>query len=202
MPDDDHPMRIRPYVPEDLDDLYRIAVLTGDAGADASGRYEAPELLGHVFVAPYTTNAPDLAFVVADCEGIAGYAIGTHDVRDLERDLSVEWWPQLRDRYPLDAWADKPERWLVERIHEPLPTPDELVDRYPSEFHIDLLPRCQGRGLGPSLLNRVLEALREAGSIGVHCGVDERNERAIGFYKHQGFERVVTPYGTLFARAL
>ena len=71
----------------------------------------------------------------------------------------------------------------------------------PSEFHIDLLPRCQGRGAGRALIERVLTSLRDAGSPGVHCGVDPRNERAIGFYAHVGFERVDLDGGVFFVRS-
>lgn len=51
-------------------------MLTGAGGDDATGLYEHPELLGHLFVAPFATFQPDLAFVAADAEGVAGYVLG------------------------------------------------------------------------------------------------------------------------------
>ena len=51
--------RIRPYRPSDLDELYRICLLTGDAGQDATALYQDPRLLGHIFAAP--TGGPDCA---------------------------------------------------------------------------------------------------------------------------------------------
>jgi len=39
--------RIRPYLPSDLDALYRICLLTGDDGQDASSLYKDPRLPGH-----------------------------------------------------------------------------------------------------------------------------------------------------------
>ena len=56
----------------DLPGAYRVCLLTGDAGRDASTIYRNPELLGHVFVGPYIVGQPDLALVVADEVGIAG----------------------------------------------------------------------------------------------------------------------------------
>lgn len=195
-------MEIRTFRPDDLGALYEIAVLTGDAGQDATGVYDDPDLLGHVFVAPYTTHEPGLAFVAADPDGVAGYAVGTRDARALERKLEVGWWPELRRRYPLDPAGDRPDQWLIEWIHRPRSAPAEVSDRYPSEFHIDLLPRCQGHGVGRRIIDTLLEALRQAGSPGVHCGVDERNVAAIGFYEHVGFERVEVAGATVFVLEL
>ena len=65
----------------DLPGAYRVCLLTGDAGRDASTIYRNPELLGHVFVGPYIVGQPDLALVVADDAGIAGYALAAADTR-------------------------------------------------------------------------------------------------------------------------
>ena len=75
-------------------------------------------------------------------------------------------------------------------IHRPHPRDPEVVAAYPSHLHIDLVARCQGRGDGARLMATLLEALRTAGSTGVHLGVSTRNERAVGFYRHLGFEEL------------
>jgi len=62
--------RIRPYRPGDLDALYRICLLTGDAGQDATSHYHDPRLLGHIFAAPYGLFEPSLAFVAEDAAGM------------------------------------------------------------------------------------------------------------------------------------
>ena len=49
--------RIRPYRPSDLDELYRICLLTGDAGQDATALYQDPRLLGHIFAAPSASSS-------------------------------------------------------------------------------------------------------------------------------------------------
>jgi ribosomal protein S18 acetylase RimI-like enzyme len=195
-------MEIRRYRPDDLDELYDITVLTGDAGEDATRIYDDDRLLGHVFVGPYATHQSDLAFVATDPDGVAGYVLGARDARALETVLDREWWPDLRRRYPLDRSEGRPDHWLVERIHRPVLAPDEITDRYPSEFHVDLLSRCRGHGVGRRLIDRLLTELRAADSPGVHCGVDPRNERAIGFYEHLGFERIERSGGPLFVLGL
>ena len=62
---------IRPYHPEDLDGLYDICLKTGDTGEDATGLYDDPKLLGHLYAAPYAVLEPDLTFVLEGrCWGV------------------------------------------------------------------------------------------------------------------------------------
>jgi ribosomal protein S18 acetylase RimI-like enzyme len=65
-----------------------------------------------------------------------------------------------------------------------------VVARYPAHLHIDLLPVLQGRGVGREMMGRLLEELQARGVAGVHLGVDARNQRAVGFYEHLGFDRL------------
>jgi hypothetical protein len=57
------PVRIRGYRPEDLGELYRICLLTADSGQDGTALFRDPRLPGAVFVGPYVTFEPSLAFV-------------------------------------------------------------------------------------------------------------------------------------------
>jgi ribosomal protein S18 acetylase RimI-like enzyme len=50
-------------------------------------------------------------------------------------------------------------------------------------------PRAWGRGAGRALLERALDALREAGCRQAWLNTEERNERAIGFYERLGWKR-------------
>lgn len=198
---------IRPYRPEDLSDLYRICLLTGDSGEDATSMYRDPELLGHVFAGPYGVLQPDLTFVVEDEEGVGGYVLGALDTTAFEEREEREWWPPLRARYPDPDGKDResmtPDERMEWTIHHPQRTPVELLERYPSHLHIDILPRLQGTGFGGGLIRTLTAALREQGSRGVHLGVGVRNVRAIGFYRHMGFEELASEkWGMLFGMSL
>jgi ribosomal protein S18 acetylase RimI-like enzyme len=183
---------IRPYRPADLDDLYRICLLTADGGEDATPLFPDRKLPGEVFAAPYGVFEPSSAFVAEDAAGVAGYIVGAADTPQFERTLERDWWPRLRDRYPAPP-ADAPKQELTREqrmanyIHHPPKTPAELAARYPSHLHIDLLPRLQGRGLGRRLIATFTTALRDRGSQGVHLHVSRANPRAIAFYRHVGF---------------
>src|SRR5947208_16634148 len=73
------PFTIRPYHPSDLVALYRVCLLTGDNGSDASQIYRDAELLGHIYVAPYVVLEPDLCFVLLHDGVPCGYVLGTRD---------------------------------------------------------------------------------------------------------------------------
>ena len=187
---------IRRAEPDDRQAIYDVCRLTGDAGQDATEKFDDPLLLGHVYAWPYVRFEPELAFVVADDEGVGGYVLGALDVVSFAARLEREWWPGLRAQYPDGGDYRASDRRLVEMIHRPRSGSAHHA-AHPSELHIDLLPRCQGTGAGRQLMSTLLDALRAAGSPGVHLGVDPRNTHACGFYRHLGFDehrtdRIVT----------
>ncbi|AEE44459.1 GNAT family N-acetyltransferase [Cellulomonas fimi] len=185
---------LRPYHPSDLAAIYRICLLTGAAGGDATALYRNPDLLAHVYAGPYPVADPGLTFVVADETGVVGYVVGTADTAAFDAWLDAHWWPTLRAQHPLqvDPGDGTEDHVLVERIHAWTHTPDELLDRYPAHMHIDLLPRAQGQGWGRRLVGALGGALRERGVGGLHLGVDARNTSAIAFYERVGFRRART----------
>ena len=192
-------VRIRPYQPNDLDDLYRICVQTADNGQDATPLFRDPKLPGHVYMAPYVTFEPSLAFVAEDASGVGGYVVAARDSRAFEKRLKDSWWPVLRASYPepppeVAEALPAPERHAINDIHHPWDTVDELASRFPSHLHIDLLPRLQGRGFGRQLIESLAAGLREQGSPGLHLIVGDSNQKAIGFYRHVGFDEVPAEY--------
>jgi ribosomal protein S18 acetylase RimI-like enzyme len=90
-----------------------------------------------------------------------------------------------------------PDQRLASQIHHPPPVPD-VAARYPSHLHIDLLPEAQGRGYGRALLDRLLAGLADAGSPGVHLGVDPANTGALGFYRRWGFTELAHSPGVIY----
>lgn len=184
--------RIRPYRPADLEGLYRICLLTGDDGQDATSLFHDPKLLGHVFAAPYGLFEPSLAFVAEDTEGVGGYILGALDTQAFQERLEDKWWPDLRTRYPDPSPGLPPEQWTPDQqvahmIHHPFRIPGELATRYPSHLHIDLLPHLQASGYGRQLIKTLIAALRDQGSRGVHLHVRGGNLNAVGFYRYLGF---------------
>jgi GNAT superfamily N-acetyltransferase len=88
-------------------------------------------------------------------------------------------------------------------IHHPEPTPVALARTHPAHLHMNLLPRIQGQGTGPMLLELWLDKARKLGASAVHVGANSRNTGAIGFWKKHGFKTLdgaidVPPSGTVW----
>lgn len=187
---------IRPAEFGDLDAMYAICLQTGDAGADATGRYGDGDLLGHVYVGPYVMMESGFGFVLTssgpDGSAVVGYALGAADTLAFDAECEDAWWPALRRRYPRPEGTEPghaDDAALIALIHTPSVTDAELAARYPAHLHIDLLPEAQGVGAGRRLIEAVEVELRRRGASGVHLGVDPRNTRAQAFYAHLGYER-------------
>ncbi|MCS7068431.1 MAG: GNAT family N-acetyltransferase [Meiothermus sp.] len=187
---------IRPYAPTDLPHLYCVCLLTGDSGADASGLYRDPDLLGHFYAAPYAVHEPDLTFVLTDQAGVCGYVLGCRDSMEFAAWMETQWLPPLRQRYPLPPEGDtSKDAAMIRLIHKGY-LPSSLTPEYPAHLHIDLLPRAQGQGQGRKLMQVFLNRLRGLGVPGVHLGVGQRNAGAVAFYERMGFVRLQTfPWG-------
>lgn len=183
--------RIRNYQPADRDALYRVALLTGDHGADATGQYRDESLLGHRYVGPYLDLAPELAFTLLDETGPCGYVLGAADTVSFEEAFLHDWLPPvLESLVPPEedpATWDADQRLLAELFRPTFAHPMQL-DRFPAHLHIDLLPRAQGQGQGRRMIRVLEDALTAIGVPGVHLGVSPLNSRAIGFYEALGYE--------------
>lgn len=195
------PFAIRPFHPSDMYALYRVCLLTGDSGEDASALYRDPELLGHYYAAPYAVREPDLCFVLTHDGAPCGYILGTRDSAAFAAWMQAEWLPILRARYPRPAAGDSSPDAQITRLLYGDAGPHPAFAAYPAHLHIDMLPIAQGQGCGPRLMQAFLARLRELGVPGVHLGVGSGNHRAIRFYERAGFERVLSePSWVGFAR--
>lgn len=181
-------MELRAATIDDLPALYEVCLRTGDAGDDASDDFDDPDLLGSVYVGPYVALDGTMALAAVDDEGVGGYVLAALDTTEFEAACERDWWPTLRDRYPLHGpGRRRRDEQVVAHIHRPPTMPHRVVERYPAHLHIDLLPRLQGDGNGRRMIETLVAELQRAGASGVHLGVDARNVRAIGFYEHLGF---------------
>jgi GNAT superfamily N-acetyltransferase len=184
-------LTIRPFRSDDLDALYRISLATGLAGGDASHLYGDPRLMGHIYAAPYALLEPQLALVVEDSDGVAGFAVGTTNTTAWESTLEQNWWPALRERYAMPAEEDA-TRWTPDQrrafmIHRPALTPPVVALPYPAHLHLNLLPRLQGRGVGTTLFDRWTSLASARGAKALNVAVNRANIGGAGFWRKMGF---------------
>jgi ribosomal protein S18 acetylase RimI-like enzyme len=179
---------IRKYHASDLTSLYRICLKTGDSGTDATHIYNDPDLLGHIYAAPYVVFEPNLCFVATSSDKPFGYILGTRDSNEFYDRCEKEWFPILRNQYNLLKDENKSkEAAIIKRLHQKFEVDPELDD-YPAHLHIDLLPEAQGYGLGRKLIEIFIDKLQELKVKGLHLGVGKKNQNATKFYERVGFD--------------
>lgn len=66
---------------------------------------------------------------------------------------------------------------------------DLLLD-YPGHLHINLTSKARGKGVGSLLMKTMEMKLKSEGVKGVHLGVMSDNEKAVTFYKKNGFKLI------------
>lgn len=180
-------LTLRPYALDDLDALYRICLETGDSGADATKLHTDPQLVGHIYSAPYGVLEPGNVFVAEDDEGVAGYVVGTYDTPAFAARLESEWWPKLREQYANAQGLTPADLERVRAIEQPEQPPQALVQAYPAHIHMNLLPRLRGQRVGSRLLQLWIEQARQAGVTGIHLGASASNSGGIAFWTRSGF---------------
>lgn len=188
---------IRPPSVADLPGVYQVCFTEGFPGEVLTdGRSQ--ELLGHVYAGPYVVADPDLCAVVVDPHGVAGYVLGTPDAVAFAAWAEREWWPPLREQYPLGSVTHPSDAEVVSLLHAPPAVPAEVYAGHPAQLHIDLLERTRGTGLGRVLIEGLLGRLRARAVPGVHLPVGPGNAHAIGFYRHLGFVDALAEPDTLW----
>lgn len=181
--------------------LYKICLLTGDSGRDASRVYGDEKLLGHIYAAPYALLEPELCFVLEDAMGACGYILGAFESSLFYQRFVDEWLPQVLPAY-LKPSEKKTELSADERLIRYLFEFDAEKDQkmsqdYPSHLHIDLLPRAQKQGQGRKLMETFLAELKAKGSKGVHLGLSQHNNNAYAFYLRMGFKELERDDGSI-----
>lgn len=186
-----------PFHPSHLPGVYAVCMETGSPGWKERTPEANPDLLGHVYAGPYAIHSPELARCVVDESGVAGYLLAVADSDALWEWEETHWWPALRAQYPRltgDSWNST----IIGLIHDAPRTPPEIVASFPAHFHIDLLPRAQGSGLGRLLIEDLQSDLTARGVPGLHLDVGRDNQNAVEFYRYLGFEIAHETPGSYF----
>ena len=101
---------MQPGTVHDLPGVYRVCLLTGAGGADATTLHDDPDLLGHLWAGPYLVFPDAVTRVLHDEHGVAGYCLAVPDTRAFEEWVERVWLPPLRARHPLGSGVDPRRR--------------------------------------------------------------------------------------------
>ena len=198
------PIRVVPYERRFEGDLVDICWRTGLMGEslEGTGRFEDRRLFGLLFVLQFPRSWPETCWVAvrgeAGRERAVGYIVGAVDAAAQARASRslVAWrWRILLRAFLVSSWRH-PESFRQLRAFGRAKSktlwvdPDYRPTDYPACLHMNLLPDCQGQGVGSRLMGAFLEGLRRRGVGGVHLGTSDRNHKAVPFYKKMGFKLV------------
>jgi ribosomal protein S18 acetylase RimI-like enzyme len=183
------PTRMRPFASYDVPGIYRVCGEVDARGGGKRQHLRALDLPGHIFAGPYIVSDPELSWVVADDQGVAGYVVATADAAQFERWREEHWFPPIRDQHP--PVASGPECYdddrYLEILHAPPREATAFPSAYPAELHIKLDPRVARQGWGTQLINELVAALRQRQVGGLHLSVSVENSGAVAFYSRMGF---------------
>lgn len=119
-----------------------------------------------------------VAYMLMDNEGVArGYVLAAEDAHRWRLDFE-----------PFRTQIVALGEGYGQRVAEELDFYEAVSDEYPAHLHIDIEEEYTGRGGGRLLIEALLERLRADEVRGVVFGVAAANQRAVGFYRHMGFE--------------
>ena len=181
---------IRKATVDDLTDLYRVAIKTGNSGSDATGMFRNDDMIGEVFVGPYVTLSTETCFALSEDGRAIGYGLCVLDTETFQRNCREKWWPVLQEKYR-DLASVQDQEWLVKEIFQPTPSPESVLEKFPSHGHIDLLPHVQGQGWGRKMMEAMEIRLSELGSPGFHLRVSAYNDRGLKFYSAIGYSELM-----------
>ncbi len=182
-------LTLAPFQTQWEDALAELCRTTGAQGNDATGMYVSDDLLGDVYLRPYTRLEPELATVLVGESGIHGYLVATADTASFVARYRAQYLPWFAAKYA-DVSGEQPHDLRVlsagRTPEHMLPSADELRT-YPAHLHIDLSAAARGGGHGGRLMRNLFHQLAERGVPGVHLRYGPSNLNAAAFYRHLGF---------------
>ncbi len=189
----DDGIKLKSSIPADLPGLLKVCLETANGGKGATHLHNLHDLVGEIYVAPYVLHEPNFAFTLKASEKVVGYVLGVLDTGRFESKLDTDYWPSTKAKYSALTQDLTPhDVSLIEELNRQGFSPAELIAKYPSHLHIDIIESHQGLGYGKTMILHLLKALKDAGSSGVHLHMSASNDRANGFYKKLGFVEIHT----------
>lgn len=178
-------MKIRKFEPKDIPNLRTICHET----ATAKNYVDNKELVCTLYCDYYYEQEPQNILVVADdADEAQGYILCALDYKVFFENFHKLYIPKVKKLSRTEA--------LIHQI-EPLFYKNIARD-YPAHLHIDLLPVCQGQGLGTKLINTLCDNLKNMGVKGISLSVGSGNVGAIKFYEKLGFEKLKSIFGKAY----
>lgn len=193
------PIEIRSYRPSDRPSIRSICCDTADAGRPLEALLGEPrpfpalrELFADLLASAYTDHTWRLVWVAVHGKEVVGYVTGCLDEARLHRILVLHVLPLaigsalvrgalFRRSVLALLWANRGHPFRHARRSK----------GYSAHLHLNISQDARGQGAGSALLQRFIEAAREARVRGVTATVREDNADGRAFFERNGFVPLV-----------
>lgn len=169
-------MHVVPYNPAHRDELRSVCL--ANAGEQARSDKTHAQFTLLMYCDPYLEHG--VAYMLVDDDDVAhGYVFACED-----------WsrWTQNTASYRRQIEALGPAYRALYAAEATFYA--SVAGEYPAHLHIDIEEPYTGGSNGRKLMEALLERLRADDVRGVVLGVEAANKRAVGFYRHLGFEKL------------
>lgn len=185
--------KIRPYRPEDRDDVRHVCCETGFMGNPIEPVFSDRQLFADFFTSYYTDYEPESTLVAIDEETgqLIGYLLGCSRYRynSFRQNLIIATRivPRALFRY-LTGRYDKQSRrflyWVVFRSSGQTPKPVPKA----AHFHFNLLPPYRTGRAGRRLLFTYVDNLKAQGIWAVYGQIQIQDAKRTRFFERYGFK--------------
>lgn len=197
--------KIRPYRPEDRDDVRHVCCETGFMGNPIEPVFSDRQLFADFFTSYYTDYEPESTLVAIDEETgqLIGYLLGCfrYHYNSFRQNLIVAFRivPRALFRY-LTGRYDKQSRrflyWVVFRSAGQTP----MAIPRAAHLHFNLLPQYRTGQAGRALFFTYVDKVKAHGSPAVYFQMQVQDDKRTRFFERYGFKLMDKKRITKFAR--
>lgn len=182
---------IKPYEEKYRKDVQQVCINTGPAEAKPDEKVRS--FILSAYCDYYIGCEKENCLVLVDENDVAqGYILCAENYREFRKGFL----PYLRKikKCGMNSFIVSCGEVLINGI---------LSKKYPAHLHIDLNEQCRNSGYGSKMIEMLCERLKEKGVCGIMLIVASVNEKAIRFYKKNGFRPLMSACGgTVMAKEL
>jgi hypothetical protein len=174
---------VRAYRAADREVVRDICCRTAFRNLGARGMLDDRELFGDYWMSYYTDYEPESIFVAERQGQVIAYLTGCTSTRRHIRIMATRIVPRVLARLgwraTLGRYRDQPRagaffRWLALRSWREAAPVD--IDKYPAQYHANVLREGYGRGVYSKLVLRFFDTLGARGVAHVHSQATERKQ--------------------------
>ncbi|MDE7263778.1 MAG: GNAT family N-acetyltransferase [Anaeroplasmataceae bacterium] len=164
-------IEIRKYQNQDYEKVRRICMST------AKRSYQNNEIICWLFLDYYLESEHQHAFVAVEQEEVIGYIVVSTDALEYENQMKEKWIPKIQEK---SLFLSLFARICVQT--------NKKFNKNGCEFHMNIAPSYQHKGLGHRLLDVMAQHLLLYDKKYLYCITENNRTKGYRFYRHYGFK--------------